>query len=278
LVAHLAGLPLLISLHGSDIYLAERHWALAGVSGTAFRQAAAISACSSDLHQRALRLGARCASTRVIPYGVNPEQFRPDAAAYTVVRRELGLAPDTPLVLGVGRLVAKKGFGVLLDAWPAVVQLCPNAHLVIVGYGDLRKSLEQQAHSLGIEGSVHFTGQLDRTRTAAYIAATDVFALPIVPEGTDGLPNVLLEAMSAARAVVASRTAGVPDVIEDGVHGLIVPQRDKQALASAIGRLLADPDLAGTLGNAARARIEHELTWQRTAQRFEELYTLAMGA
>jgi glycosyltransferase involved in cell wall biosynthesis len=276
LVANAVQLPLVISLHGSDIYLAERHWALTGASGAAFRSAAAISACSSDLHERALRLGAPLEHTYTIPYGVNPDQFRPDQAAYTAVRQELGLAADTRLVVGVGRLVAKKGFAVLLEAWPTVLERCPQARLAIVGYGDLREKLEQQAHNLGIGGRVHFTGQLERARTAAYIAAADVFALPIVPEGTDGLPNVLLEAMGAARAVVASHTAGVPDVIDDGVHGLIVPQRDAQALANAIGRLLDEPAFAQNLGDAARARIERELTWQRTAERFEELYAVAV--
>ncbi|NWF80402.1 MAG: glycosyltransferase family 4 protein, partial [Chloroflexi bacterium] len=236
-----------------------------------------VTACSGDLRARGVRLGARPARSHVILYGVNPRQFRPDPTARAAVRAELGLAADAPLVLGLGRLVAKKGFAVLLDAWPQVLQAIPGATLVIVGYGDLRASLEQQAAALGLGGRVRFTGQLERERAAAFVAASDVFALPIVREGVDGLPNVLLEAMGAGRAVVASCVAGVPDVVDEGVHGLLVPERDAGALARAIVRLLGDPALAAQLGAAARARVERELTWERTAERYEAVFAAISG-
>jgi glycosyltransferase involved in cell wall biosynthesis len=179
--------------------------------------------------------------------------------------------------MGLGRLVAKKGFGVLLDAWPLVLARAPRATLCIVGYGDLRGPLEEQARRLGVAERVRFPGQLERRRAAAYLSAADVFALPIVRDGVDGLPNVLLEAMGAARPVVASRVAGVPDVIDDGVHGLIVPERDPAALADAIVRLVADRPFAEGLGRAARARVEGELTWEKAAERFDRVYVEAIG-
>ncbi len=273
LVARRRGLPLVVSLHGSDVYLAERHVALAAAAGVALRQAAAVTACSADLYVRSVRLGTRVTASRVIPYGVNPQEFRPDAQAQVQVRGELGVDADTPLVVGLGRLVAKKGFGVLLDAWPHVLRQHPQALLVLVGYGDLRSQLQRQATALGIGRQVHFAGQLERGRAAAYVAAADVFALPIVSgQGADGLPNALLEAMGAGRPVVASRVAGVPDVIEDGCHGLLVPERDPAALAGAITRLLGDRALARRLGVAARQRIETDLTWDQAAVRFEQVY------
>ena len=272
------GTPLVVSLHGSDIYLAERHWSLSLAAAGAFRAAAAVTACSGDLRARGVRLGAAPGRSHVIPYGVNTRQFRPDPALRAAARTELGLGPEAPLVLGLGRLVAKKGFNVLLDAWPAVLRAVPEATLVIAGYGDQRERLERQAAALGLGSSARFIGRLERERAAAYVAAADVVALPIVREGADGLPNVLLEAMGAGRAVVASRIAGVPDVVEDGVHGLVVPERDPAALAAAIARLLADPELARRLGAAARARVERELTWERTAERFEAVFRVAAGA
>lgn len=277
LPAALAGCPLVVSLHGSDIYLAERHWSLALAAAGAFRSAAVVTACSNDLRLRALALGAPVATSRVIPYGVNLAQFRPDPSARSSVRQRLGLAPDTPIVLGLGRLVAKKGFGVLLDAWPRVRAAHPTAVLVIGGYGDLRASLERQAADLGLGASVHFTGQLSHNEAAQCMAAADVFALPIVRDGVDGLPNALLEAMGAGRAIVASRVAGVPDVLDDGVHGLIVPEREPTPLAAALIRLLDDPALARRLGAAARSRVERELTWAHTAARYEAALLRAEG-
>lgn len=278
LPAAVQALPLVVSLHGSDIYLAEQHWAMALAARAAFRAAAMVTACSGDLRERGVRLGARPEVSRVIPYGVNPAQFRPDPTARAAVRAELGLAGDAPLVVGLGRLVAKKGFGVLLEAWPAVLRACPHATLAIVGYGDLRDALERQAADLGVAARVRFTGQLPRDRAAAYMAAADVFVLPIVREGVDGLPNVLLEAMSAGRAVVASRVAGVPDVVDDGVHGLVVPERDPAALAAAIVRLISEPDLAARFGATARARVERELTWDRAAERLESAFQVAVAS
>ncbi|NTW02328.1 MAG: glycosyltransferase family 4 protein [Oscillochloris sp.] len=278
LAAYAHKLPLVISLHGSDIYLAERSRSVGAVAGWAFRSATAVTACSSDLRTRGVHLGARPDTCTVIPYGVNIREFRPDENARTAVRAELGLEPSTPLVMGLGRLVAKKGFGVLLDAWPRVLAQFPQAMLCIVGYGDLRSQLENQARQLGISAQVCFPGQLERHRAAAYIAAADVFALPIVREGVDGLPNVLLEAMGTGRPVVASQVAGVPDVIDNGTHGLIVPERNAVALANAILQLITNRSFAEQLGSAARARIEQELTWERTCERFEQVYLAAVGA
>ncbi len=265
--------PLVVSLHGSDVYLAEKHWAIRATAALTLRAAAAVTACSSDLLRRGIMLGAHPEHSQVIPYGIDPEEFCPNPQAKPQVCAELGIAHDAPLVLAMGRLVYKKGFGVLLDAWAHGLQAQPHAHLVLVGYGDLRSELEQQAAQLGIREQVHFTGQLEREQAATYMAAADIFALPIVrDQGTDGLPNVLLEAMSAGCAIVASDVAGVPDVIEGETNGLLVPDRDPVALAAAITRLLLDPDLTARLGAAARQRIEAELTWDTTADQFEQVY------
>jgi glycosyltransferase involved in cell wall biosynthesis len=127
---------------------------------------------------------------------------------------------------------------------------------------------------------VLFPGQLERRRAARYIGAADVFVVPSVRDqagNVDGLPNTLLEGMAAARPIVASRVAGIPDVIGDGMHGLLVPERDTRGLAQAIGRLLEDRELARGLGERARRRVLEELTWDAAAVRFEAAYERARG-
>jgi len=273
LLARKYHLPILISLHGSDIYLAEKTPPLALAARATFRLATALTACSRDLLQRSLRLGAEVEKSSVIPYGIHPQEFCPRLSARREVRVALGVREDRPLVIGLGRFVYKKGFSVLLEAWPHVLAQHPNALLVLVGYGDLREALEKQAQALGIAQQVYFTGQVDREQVATYLAAADIFALPLVQEqGTDGLPNTLLEAMAGEVPIVASKVVGVPDVIEDEVHGLLVPERQPLALAEALKRLLSDRALAARLGRAARARVSTHLTWDQTVLQYEAVY------
>lgn len=280
LVARLRGLPLAVSLHGSDVYLAERAAPISLAAASAFRAAGAITACSGDLGQRAMRLGAPAERVDVIPYGVDASQFTPDPAAGPALRASLGLPADTPLVLTMSRLVYKKGLTYLLEAWPQVLAAQPRAVLVIAGYGDLRDQLERRAAELGLAASVRFPGQLERAEAARAINGADVYVVPSIRDqrgNVDGLPNALLEGMAAARPIVASRVAGIPDVIDDGVHGLLVPEREPGAIAAAVSRLLADRALAERLGAAARARVRDDLTWDMAAQRFERAYARALG-
>jgi len=279
IAARLSGLPLVVSLHGSDVYLAFKGWSLALSAAAVFRSADAITACSRDLYQRALRLGAPPARITVIPYGVDAHAFRPDPRAGIQVRAELSLPPDTPLILAMGRMVYKKGFTYLLDAMPRIRAIHPRAMLVLAGYGDLLDELKERARRFGLEEAVIFSGQLPRDRAARYVAAADVYVVPSVRDdagNVDGLPNTLLEGMGAARPIVATRTAGIPDVVTNGVTGLLVPERDPAALAEAITRLLTDRDVAARLGEAARRRVLEELSWDVTAARFEEAYRRAM--
>jgi glycosyltransferase involved in cell wall biosynthesis len=278
LVARLRGLPLVISLHGSDVYLAEHAAPLTLAAAGAFRAAAVITACSGDLKERALRLGARPDRVDVVRYGVDPRAFQPDPEAGGLVRAELGLPADAPLIVTVSRLVHKKGLTYLLEAFPRILERHPNAVLVIAGYGDLREELERLANALGVGASVRFPGQLARDRAARYISAADVYVVPSIRDqggNVDGLPNALLEGMGAARPIVASDVAGIPEVIIDGQHGLLTPERDPAAIANAITHLLDDRALAMRLGAAARRRVLEELTWDATAERFEAVYCRA---
>jgi glycosyltransferase involved in cell wall biosynthesis len=279
IAARLAHLPLVVSLHGSDVYLAERAAALSVTAAAIFRASGGITACSSDLHQRAMRLGAPAEYTQTLPYGVDSAAFRPDPSAAAQIRNDLGLPSAAPLIVSVSRLVYKKGLTYLIDGFSQVLAHHPNAILVIGGYGDLREELERQVQERGLTSAVRFAGQLSREASAALIGAANVHVVPSIRDqvgNVDGLPNVLLEGMSAARPIVASRLAGIPDVIRDGEHGLLVAERDPHAIAAAIIRLLDDPELAAQLGANARRRVLAELTWDTAALRFEQVYQHAI--
>lgn len=278
LAARRRRLPLLVSLHGSDVFVAEQSAPAAWTARWAARQAGAITACSGDLAERLTRLGGPGQRTEVIPYGIDDGMFRPDPAAGDELRRELGIVPGRPVLMWVSRMVYKKGLTVLLNALPAVLRHYPELCLVLGGYGDLRAELERQATALGIAAHVRFPGPVIRDRINAFWNAGDVVVVPAIHDhrgNVDGLPNIVLEAMSAGRPIVASRIAGIPAVIDSGVHGLLAPEGDSDALAAAIIRLLDEPAFATELGRNARRRVERELLWKHIAARFEAAYERA---
>lgn len=176
--------------------------------------------------------------------------------------------PASSFVIGVaGRLTAEKGVSVLLTAMKEVLVRVPGARLVIAGDGPERAALEQQARDLGIADAVDFLGM--RTDLPRVLATLDVFVLPSLYEGF-GL--VLLEAMAVGTPVIATRVGGVPEVVEDGVTGLLVPPADPGKLAKAILRLERDAELAETLVKGASLRLQSNFDLPRLVDTFEQLY------
>lgn len=278
-VARLRGLPLVLSMHGSDVFVAARHPLLGWVAHFCFRAADRVTACSEDLRERALGLGAVPRRTHLVPYGVDPCAFAPVAGAPARLRTRLGLPPDGQIVFTLGRLVYKKGFEYLIGAAPAILARHPNAHIYIAGTGDLRGALQEQVGRLGVAAHVHLPGKVAHDEVPAYLAGCDVFVLPSVVDrngNVDGLPNTLLEAMAAGCPVVASNVAGVPLAVQDGRDGLLVPPADSGALAAAVSTLLADPTLRGRFGAAARRKIAQDLTWPAVARLFEGVFQAAI--
>jgi glycosyltransferase involved in cell wall biosynthesis len=258
-------LPYVVSLHGSDVFLAERGRLLGLLARQALAGAGVVTACSGDLARRATRLGAAPARVRTLPYGVDVGEFDP-ARRDDQFRRRHGLPDDALLVLAVGRLVEKKGFRYLVEAAASAPGVC----VAVAGEGDLRGDLEARARRLG--APVRLIGSLDRGSVAKAYATADVIAVPSVVDSAgnvDGLPNSLLEALASGRAVVASRVAGIPDVLRDGVNGCLVPPADASALAVALRRLVADPAERARLGHNAREYAVAELSWETTAKKLE---------
>lgn len=276
--AEAAGKPLVISLHGSDVFAAERSRLVGLAARRTFLSAAAVTACSSDLRDRAIALGAREGSTRTVPYGVDAPFFSsgrslPDHER-EAMRRRLGASSSQTLVIAVGRLVEKKGFAHLIGA----VGGSPQLHVAIVGDGDLQAELLACARAS--QASVTLAGRFSRTETRDALRCADIVAVPSVVDSkgnVDGLPNALLEAMASGRAIVASRVAGIPDVVRDGVEGVLVPPADPASIREALTRLAANEGLRAELGEGAARRVQRDLTWDRVAATLEESYVQAQA-
>jgi glycosyltransferase involved in cell wall biosynthesis len=187
-------------------------------------------------------------------------------------RRDLGIAQDAFVVGTVGRLMPVKAFDLLIEAFARLRQTVPHARLVIVGDGPLRGALQQCAARHGAANDVLFLGA--RTDVYELMACFDVFALSSHHEG---IPMVLLEAMTVGVPIVATRVGGVPEVLEDGAHALLVPPGDPGALAGAVERLAASPALRERIAGAARAQVERRFSIQATAAATRDLYLSLAG-
>ena len=173
------------------------------------------------------------------------------------------------LVAFTGRLCEQKGIFELLQATVGLRREFPDLRVECAGDGDLDE-VERCVNSMGLASNVRLLGWIGRRRRGELLARASVFVLP---SHAEGLPVSLLEAMAAGCAVVATSVGGIPDVVEDGFNGILVPAGDSQALERALARLIADPDLAREMGQAARATIANRFTPDRTVAQVEELYS-----
>lgn len=270
--------PLLVSLHGSDVFLAEANPLARAAARLAFGQAAWITACSDDLARRAVRLGADPDRITVIPYGVDTDRFRPDPTLRTRLREQQRLPQDDPVLVIAGRLVRKKGFEYLIDALPALTERFPRLTLVVAGGGDLESELRQRATDGGVLDHVRFLGAVKQGEVAQWLAAADLAVVPSVKDDSgnvDGLPNVLLEALASGTPVVATAAGGMGTVAKEGQTARVVRERDSDALTEAVSELLLQPAAAQALGERARDEMCRTHSWSRTAELFEEAYSCA---
>jgi glycosyltransferase involved in cell wall biosynthesis len=228
-----------------------------------------LIAVSEGVRHSYQRIGVPPERITTIANGVAPLRHRigRDAA-----RAALGLDPQQPVVLTVGRLTHMKGQCSLVDAVPGLLARFPDLAVVLLGNGPLREALEKQAAELGVGGAVRFPGH--RPDARQLLAAADVFVLPSRHEG---MPLVALEAMEAGLPVVATRVIGSEEVVEDGSTGALVRPADPAALEDAVGRLLADPDLRRRQGDAGRLRYLAGFTRQRMARDTAAVYEAALG-
>lgn len=229
----------------------------------ALRWGDAFVAIARDIHHELRTMGVPEARIWNIPNGVDTERFAPATPAERrALRRKLHL-PDTPLLTFVGRLTVAKGLDILLDAWAQRDAALASAHLVLVGDGELRASLEQQARSVGLDRSVIFTGST--TDTVSYLRAADAFVLP---SRTEGMPVALLEAMACGLPCIATRVGGSAELIDDGQNGRLVAPENANALARALPEAFTTP----AWGERARQRIVERYAIDVVAQAYIGLY------
>ena len=255
LTSVLSGIPFSYTMHGPAIFFEPRYWRIDEKIARARFVACISHFCRSQgmifadpAHWLKLRI-VHCAVTPA-DYGTDPDR-----------------APGKRIIF-VGRLAAVKGVRVLLEAFAQVRGDHPDAELVLVGDGAERQDIEAHAAALGCADAVRFTGYLSQQEVAAELRQADLFALPSFAEG---VPVVLMEAMASRLPVTATRIAGIPELVADGVSGHVVPPGDVAGFARALNDLLDDPETRTRMGAAGRAHIEAEYDIAREAAWLETL-------
>jgi glycosyltransferase involved in cell wall biosynthesis len=204
----------------------------------------------------------------LIPNGVSIDAFSPDREVRQRVRRELEVEPQTLVFVHVGRFAAVKNHEMLVAAFAQLVGQQPlPTELWLVGDGELREAVQHQVRALGIESRVRFLGV--RSDIPDLLRAADVF---VFPSRWEGNPLSVMEAMAAGLPVVATAVGGVPELVEDGASGILVPNEDLHGLVAAMQRMAQNPDLREQMGHAARCRAVERFDIRQTVRAYEALY------
>jgi glycosyltransferase involved in cell wall biosynthesis len=271
LAARKLQLPSVITMHGGDVYVNPEQgydfptrWYVRPALRWTLRHAGALTAITEDCRQHALRAGAPAEHIRLVFNGTDLRRFSPE---------DNGSRGDarfgSNMIFACRQLFPRKGIRFLLEAAAALKPQFPDLKIVLAGDGFERPELVRLAAELGIASDVTFLGWVPNADLPQYYRAAAVSVIPSLEEGF-GIPAA--EAMGCEVAVVASDAGGLPEVVENGVTGLVVPRGDANALAQAIGSLLADPQRRRRMGQAGRERALRLFDWDRSAEQFEEIY------
>jgi glycosyltransferase involved in cell wall biosynthesis len=260
LASEISGIPYSFTMHGPDIFFEPRRWRI----DEKIARAAFVACISHFCRSQGMLFSAPTHWNRlhIVHCGIDPVLY--------------DRSPSGPgaHLLFVGRLAAVKGVPVLFRALTQVARQCSEVKLTLIGDGPERARLEAEAHSMGLGGMVHFAGYRSQIEVAEALAGADVLVLPSFAEG---LPVVLMEAMAARLPVVATRIAGVPELVEHGISGLLVSPGDANALAEAIARLLGDAALRVQIGAAGRVKVLAEFDIAQEAAWLGRLLQTPMG-
>ncbi|NOS75238.1 MAG: glycosyltransferase family 4 protein [Methyloglobulus sp.] len=273
----MSGIPFSFTAHAKDIYLKELN--PGNLLQKKMRRAEFLVTCTGANEEHLQRLAPKGTKIHKIYHGLDTDLF-----ASSVQDSLIASDMDVPVVLSVGRLVEKKGFDYLIKACAILKERGCHFRCQIVGGGDgYTETLVNLIKDLGLEDTVRLLGAVTQEELREIYQQATLFALPclVVDNGDrDGIPNVLVEAMSMRVPVISTDISGIPELIDNNDNGLLVPEKNALAMADAIERLLINPGLRQQLGDAGRARVCKDFDSQITTLDLKDLFVsrLANGS
>jgi len=236
------------------------------------QQAAHKTVIVSEAQRNVLYGGSNTNRVKVLHNAVDLECPMPVSIGAQSVREKFNIPKECKILVAVGRFSPEKGMDVLLDAFALLVQQIDNIHLLLVGEGQERLALEAQVERLALKGMVHFAGY---TKTPGdYVTEADILALS---SRSEGIPNAVLEAMAMGKPVVASAVGGVPEIVEDGISGLLFPPNEPHLLAEALIEVLTDENLSRGLAVAGRRRVQESFSIKARVVKLQNFYQAVLS-
>ncbi|MEM9482188.1 MAG: glycosyltransferase family 4 protein [Cyanobacteria bacterium P01_F01_bin.116] len=264
----LLGIPMVFSFHGAELLLMKKFSFVKPVLKWLTQGAAAVTV-NSSFTQKIFQEHIYNEDISVIPYGLTIEAKEPKSY------REEGILK----LLFVGRLDERKGLRYLLDAMPKILEKLP-VELRVVGKGHLEDEVKAQCRAMGLKDSVKFLGFVTKEELAEEYASCDVFVLPAIVDSkgdTEGLGIVMIEALAHRKPVIASNVGGISDVIRDGETGILIPEKDPKALATAVLATLNDPERAHALAQAGFIDIQTRFSWDEILPQWQSVFDKALS-
>lgn len=277
IVSKLTGVPVVSTLPGSDVYMAGKNDFYKLMAKFAAATSKVVTSNSGQLLADLANITGvdLVGKSKVIIYGVDPEVFKPDAVNNTYLREKLSIAKNVPIVLGVGRLVTKKGFRYLIEAAPNVLKKYPDTVFVIVGDGDQRNALESLVNKKRISKNIRFTGSINYQELKNYYNLADISVLPSIRDEKGNLDDQsvsVIEAMACGKPVVTTDFPGYKLVIKNGVNGFLVSEKNTVGIEKALLKLISSSLLEGNIGRKNRETVVEKFSWLIIGRQYSQLF------
>lgn len=282
-VSKLTGVPVVSTLPGSDVYIADRNNLYRYMAKFASETSKAISSNSPqlliDLAKICEKLGTKKGliqkKSYPIMYGVDPKKFYPTTKNITTIRKKLKILGDNIIISSVGRLVSKKGYKYLVEAVPKIIKKNKKVIFTIFGEGDQRKELENRVLELGLKDNFRFPGWVKYDEMLYYQNLGDIFILPSIRDEEGNLDDQsvsVVEAMACAKPIITTDFPGYKIVVEHGKNGYLVPEKRSDLIAKAIMDIISSKNKMRSMSKRSRYLAVNNLSWEVIGKNYTEIF------
>ncbi len=273
-VSFFTGVPVVSTLPGSDVYMAKKNFLFKLMAIFAANISKMITSNSYQLIKDLFKVCNKKYKWNVIIYGVNPHKFKP-LNDDTFLKKQLGIDKDKIVIMGVGRLVDKKGFKYLIESSPLLIKNNKNIIFILVGDGDQKLYLEQLTKRLKVDSYFKFVGTINYDKLVNYYNICDIFILPSIRDEKGNLDDQsvsVVEAMACGKPIVTTNFPGYKLVVKEGKNGFLLPEKNSGSIAQTLTKLIESQKLRKLMGEKSRDMVIRNFTFETIGRQYTTLF------